>query len=366
MLISCMFFSRRRGFFLRESYHNVLCKTISASHGRNVTFLVVERVRITFEQGNIILWVSEQSLDRVKDEVNRCVITGYVKIPPSILVKSEYMDTCQYRNDTILVDSEFWGSYYHTTTDHIVPWFITSRVLHMIDATVQFYAKDGFRLPSTRVEKYLWRFGKCLGVDIRPRVHIEPGCYRKVAIGYMYTFRPVVWPHVELKDLVMIPEFVPWFRLAHETLYQCFSTPSEPIPWLFVRRTHGAVERHIHVKNASDAYVERLDDDPIVWTSVHGLIAVEGATFANQWLMPAHSTLLQLHVPRQGVSSYPLIWHTSLAMYLGHTAVDVVLDRNIISEDTLKSLINASMHVPHGSRCISRGENMFHCAYIGG
>lgn len=351
------------GTILRKSDKYVCCKTMSTSQGRRVTFLVVEHVRITFERGNIILWVSEESLNRVTNEVKRCQITGYVKRPPSIRVKVDAFTTCAYRNDTILVDSEFWGSYYHTTTDHIVPWFITSQVLHMHEPSVQFYATDGWKLPSSRVEKHLQRFAACLGVHVRPRVHVDSGCYRRLSIGYMYTFRPVLWPHVKMEDLVFIPELAPWFRMAHEKLYACYASPSEQIPWLFVRRSDGAEERHVHVEKTykSVMYVERKDNEPIPWSSVHGLLAVEGATFANQWLMPKNSTLLQLHVPRSG-TSLPTIWHTSLAMYLGNSAIDVVLEQNVLSVDVLNSLINASLFVTPGRRCISRGARVpFDC-----
>jgi len=356
---------------VKKNPSHVECKTITLTEERQNTVLLIENAHVEFANDNIILRVSSESFEHVQKTVNECKITGYVKKKPKIIVQKDDNAQCSdSTKDTVLVDSEFWGAYGHTTTDHIVPWFVTSRIFEMVSPTIQWYGKDNFKSPTAPTEQNLLKFGKCLDLDIIPKVNVAAGCYRKVSVGYLYTFRPVIWPHVEAKDLKIIPKLKPWLQLAHRKLYKCYKHSDASTPtnnWSLVKRKTGNTERVLHFNSDSNNpvsnYVSVVEDlikgvPNIKWHTINRLIAVEGSLFANQWLMPSRSKLVIIHLPREtlvsmGIHGY-VIWFTSLAMYLDNSVVDVVMPSPEINTDKLAALLSEAENISGNTRCISQ------------
>jgi hypothetical protein len=352
------------------------CRTFeTGSEGWKSTVLHFKNVHLLRKQDTtFVITVGDENVRAIKDQINACNVDGYIKKNPNFEVRGAAMPCTGVGKTSILVDEEHWGNYYHSIVDQIVPWFITSELLGMTSARpeLQFYASAPS--PVKKNAKTLQRLKthtECLGLRLeRPVVSVNAGCYASASVGFLYQYRPVHY-FTSITEFTFVPELNNWLKKAANCLRTCenkaLSSTAQPLPpsnvrWTLVRRTSSQEpSRVIQVSGTPPASVQhKLDTDQISWTTTRGLIAVEGATFTNQLFMPPGSTIIQLHVPRKGrvtqeveVQKAPTIWHTSIAAYLGHTSIDILLSSNVIDWARLAPVLKAAEQIDPGTRCTS-------------
>ena len=345
---------------------NITCiRAQTRTKGWESTVLRLSGVHVHHESPrSIVFTVPNDHVEAVRRSIHNCSIDGhfYAHRRPKLIVRGDDTFSCTPRSSsqaTILSDSEFWGSYYHSVMDHLLPWFITAQVLNMRDAYIQFYSSDVIRGRSSTTMKNLKSIAECLGLRISSlalaadlqQVGIQVGCYGHVSVGFFLQYRPVHYPRIKASDCVYVPEIQPWIQMANRRLRECLANrthlTTNKNDWLFVLRTAPGDDRTFHLTGSLPQSVTLSEDtDPISWNAVHRLVAVSGATFANQLLMPFGSTLVEIHVPvRLQPSSEPTCWHSGVARYLGNTFVSIDLKTNHVNLTKLGLVLEAAEDV---------------------
>jgi len=230
---------------------------------------------------------------------------------------------------------------------------------------IQFYGNDVQRQRNRATMKNLKVIADCFGLhmsnqalaDPTRQVGIQPGCYGHVSVGFFFHHRPVHYPQVKESDCVHVPELKSWIRKAHRHLQRCreyeIRLTATNKNWLFVHRTSPGDDRKIQTTGRLPRTIlESRDTDPITWNNVERLIAVEGATFANQIFMPLGSTLVQIHIPYKHGLAGPSCWHSGVAQYLNHTFVSVVLSTATVDLTKLGLLIGALEDIRQPQFCV--------------
>lgn len=342
--------------------HNVhLSKT-------NIATMQVKRHRRNDVE--IVITVPHDYVANITQQIQSCKIDGYIANAPTFIVRGGAVSCLRSgMAPTILVDTVNWGTaYYDSLVDQLLPWFITREKLRMKTAVVQFYASDGKHErvdPKSRLFRNLMAMAECFGLRFNMKISIRLGCYESASVGFLYQYRPVHATRDEMAEgkvatfaaLTYVDEMAEWLRKSSKRLRSCRALPAElkvTKPWALVQRNN------IGTFELLPSSVARIPDSQnINWTSVRGLVAVEGATFANQLLMLPNSTLVQLHLHSYTlygeipVVTTPPVWHSSIAQYLGHTNVDVLLPADFIDGQKLEGVLESCKSLAPQQFCVS-------------
>jgi len=259
-----------------------------------------------------------------------------------------------------------FGNYYHSVIDHLVPALVTGMRVEgkqgikfetdlQIDTTISEYQGAFYETGVSAVQE----FGKMLGMNVFLDAELDSGWYRRLVLGKVHL------PTYKYPDIVSPPVYLGYLRPIYSTVSRklragCQSPTETGRIFMEIRPEGTASDRRI--KNADVVINEmRAKYAPIfrvgsladfefelqkeIACRTNVLIAVDGAVFINQFFMPPNSTLVVIHVPRDGANSTAQQWHRSIAQYLGHRVIDWVIPSNTVpTGDKLEVVVNLALN----------------------
>ena len=141
--------------------------------------------------------VSVSQLERLQ----KCIRDGSItKFSPQILsLRDKLCSRCtSYGNASLIVDRQFWGNYYHSTIDWIMPLVFTKTILNSLNPSVGWtspviYVGKDVELLAEKTKINLEHILSLQSLRVASNLSRTGKCYRHVVVGFTYNWRLFHW-----------------------------------------------------------------------------------------------------------------------------------------------------------------------------
>jgi hypothetical protein len=249
-------------------------------------------------------------------------------------------------NNNILYIFDTWGisSYYHLLIDHIIPLWITTKIIEQkVDINLQ-TKKHYYRVSNNNYTTSLSNSNEIFKFIFNDNwVDNIHGNFKYIIYGYAFTYRPYHGPKYELKYYENYKNFINHFQNSY-----FYKNPMEQEKYIIIpkriTRNNSIIEIIFKKLNPLfkikyiDFSEHSINEQVILSASAFAFIGMEGAAFSNQIFMPKNSCLICI-LPNDTDNS---AFHSTLSKYLQNKFYSFCLneDTNYIIDGIVKILHN--------------------------